>query len=58
LIGGDQGKFDIIQIFGQLPGAVAFDLDNSVAGLQMSRTPSIAIITASYFESEDELVTY
>ncbi len=58
VIDGDQGKCDFTQAFGQLPGAVALDLDNKVAGWKTGLASSIAIMPAECFELVDGLIVY
>ena len=58
MIDGDQGKCDFTQVLGQLPGAVALELDNKVVGWKMGLTSSIAIMPAECFELVDGLTVY
>ncbi len=58
IIGGDHGKCDFTQVFGQLTGSVALDLGNKAVGWRKDLTSSIAIMPAECFELLDGRTVY
>ena len=54
----DPDECDFTRVFGALPGAVAFDLDDKCRGWKFGLSSSIAILPAESFELVDGMIVY